>query len=149
MSEPLPFRIEPNLGMAGPGIYLRQVPSGSVVFGGGRGVADLSTARCRPLLATSLATMAQACRLVPDLERASVIRSWAGIEGRTPDDLPIIGPSTTLSGAFHAFGFSGHGFMLAPAVGAVLAELILDGHSATSLAGLEPERFARNAAAAA
>jgi sarcosine oxidase subunit beta len=58
-----------------------------------------------------------------------------------PDDLPVIGQSPTISGLFHAFGFSGHGFMLAPAVGAVLAELILDGHSATSLAGLEPERF--------
>lgn len=149
VSEPLPFRIEPNLGMAGPGIYLRQVPSGSVVFGGGRGVADPAAARCRPLLATSLATLAEARRVVPDLERATVIRSWAGIEGRMPDDLPVIGPSRTVSGLFHAFGFSGHGFMLAPAVGAVLAELILDGHSATSLAGLGPGRFAPSPAAAA
>lgn len=141
VSEPLPYRIEPNLGMAGPGIYLRQIPSGSVIFGGGRGTADLETARCRPLLATSLATLEQACRIVPDLMRATIIRTWAGIEGRMPDDLPVIGASATVPGLFHAFGFSGHGFMLAPAVGAVLAELVLDGHSSTSLAGLAPSRF--------
>lgn len=141
VSEPLPFRIEPNLGMAGPGIYLRQVPGGSVIFGGGRGIADLATARCRPLLATSLATMREACRIVPALAGATILRTWAGIEGRTPDDLPIIGPSPTIAGLFHAFGFSGHGFMLAPAVGAVLAELAIDGHTATSLDGLSPGRF--------
>lgn len=141
VSEPLPYRIEPNLGMAGPGVYLRQIPTGSVIFGGGRGIADLETARCRPLLATSLATLEEACRIVPDLARATIIRTWAGIEGRTPDDLPMIGASAIVPGLFHAFGFSGHGFMLAPAVGAVLTELILDGHSSTSLAGLEPARF--------
>jgi len=149
VSEPLPFRIEPNLGMAGPGIYLRQVPDGSVIFGGGRGTVDLERRRCRPSFATSLATIEEACRVVPELARASIIRTWAGIEGRTSDDLPIIGPSPRMAGLFHAFGFSGHGFMLAPAVGAVLAELVLDGHSATSLAGLEPARFAPGSAAAA
>lgn len=149
VSEPLPFRIEPNLGMAGPGIYLRQVPTGSVVFGGGRGVGDLATGRCRPLLATSLATLAEARRIVPELAAATIIRTWAGIEGRMPDDLPAIGPSSAVPGLFHAFGFSGHGFMLAPAVGAVVAELILDGHSATSLEGLGPARFAPGPAVAA
>jgi sarcosine oxidase subunit beta len=141
VSEPLPYRIEPNLGMAGPGVYLRQIPSGSVIFGGGRGIADPETARCRPLLATSLAAIEEACRIVPDLGRATIIRTWAGIEGRMPDDLPVIGASPTVPGLFQAFGFSGHGFMLAPAVGAVLAELVLDGHSSTSLAGLAPSRF--------
>ncbi len=147
VSEPLPYRIEPNLGMAGPGIYLRQVPTGSVIFGGGRGAADLAKARCRPLFSTTLATLAEARRIVPGLASATIIRSWAGIEGRMPDDRPVIGPSARVPGLFHAFGFSGHGFMLAPAVGAVLAELILDGHSSTSLAGLGPARFAQRPAA--
>lgn len=149
VTEPLPFRIVPNLGMVGAGIYLRQVPTGSVLLGGGRGVADLATARCRPLLSTTLAALAEARRIVPELAAATIIRSWAGIEGRMPDDLPVIGPSARVPGLFHAFGFSGHGFMLAPAVGAVVAELVLDGHSATSLAGLAPSRFARSPATAA
>ncbi|BCX16726.1 MAG: FAD-binding oxidoreductase [Geminicoccaceae bacterium] len=149
VSEPLPYRIVPNLGMVGSGVYLRQIPSGSVIFGGGRGVADPLTRRSRPLTITSLATLAEARRIVPDLARATILRTWSGIEGRMPDDLPVIGPSPRVPGLFHAFGFSGHGFMLAPAVGAVLAELILDGHSATSLAGLEPGRFATGALVAA
>ncbi|MCS6878710.1 MAG: FAD-binding oxidoreductase [Geminicoccaceae bacterium] len=142
VSEPLPFRIEPGLGTAGPGVYLRQVPSGSVIFGGGRGVVDLARMRCRPLLESTLATLAQVCAIVPELARALVIRSWAGIEGKTPDDLPVIGASAKVRDLWHAFGFSGHGFMLAPAVGAVIVELVLDGHSPTSLKGLEPVRFA-------
>lgn len=141
VSEPLPFKVEPNLGMAGPGVYLRQVPNGAVVFGGGRGTIDLDRRRCRPLFEASLSTIEEACRVVPELARATIIRTWAGIEGRTPDDLPMIGPSPLVQGLFHAFGFSGHGFMLAPAVGAVLVELVLDGHSATSLEGLSPSRF--------
>lgn len=139
--EPLPFRIEPVLGTAGPGLYLRQIPSGSVIFGGGRGTVEGAEWRARPSMEATLAALAELRRLVPAFARAYLIRSWAGIEGGTPDGLPIVGPSPRVPGAWHAFGFSGHGFMLAPAVGAVLAELILDGHSATSLKGLEPSRF--------
>jgi sarcosine oxidase subunit beta len=33
-----------------------------------------------------------------------------------PDGIPVLGPNWTISGLFHAFGFSGHGFQLGPAV---------------------------------
>jgi FAD dependent oxidoreductase len=59
-------------------------------------------------------------------------RTWTGIEGCMPDMLPVVGPSMTTPGLLHAFGFSGHGFQLGPAVGAVLAELALDGRTATA-----------------
>jgi sarcosine oxidase subunit beta len=59
-----------------------------------------------------------------------------------PDVLPVIGPSRTRPGLIHAFGFSGHGFALGPAVGAVLAELVLDGRTGTPLEGFDICRFA-------
>ncbi len=34
-----------------------------------------------------------------------------------PDDIPVIGPSSTQPGLWHAFGFSAHGFQLGPIVG--------------------------------
>jgi sarcosine oxidase subunit beta len=58
-----------------------------------------------------------------------------------PDGLPVIGASPSTPNLFHAFGFSGHGFQLGPAVGAVLAELSLEGGSPTSLDGLSMTRF--------
>ena len=66
-----------------------------------------------------LAGMSHLARMAPMLCGAHVIRVWSGIEGYLPDMLPIIGPSETTPGLFHAFGFCGHGFQLGPGVGAV------------------------------
>jgi sarcosine oxidase subunit beta len=57
--------------------------------------------------------------------------------------LPVVGPSMTTPGLLHAFGFSGHGFQLGPAVGAVLAELALDGRTATPIEAFSIDRFRR------
>jgi sarcosine oxidase subunit beta len=56
--------------------------------------------------------------------------------------LPVIGWSRTMPGLLHAFGFGGHGFQLAPGVGAVVADLIVDGASQTSIEGFSIERWA-------
>ena len=53
--------------------------------------------------------------LFPVMRTAQIVRAWAGIEARMPDDIPVIGPSSTSDGVFHAFGFSAHGFQLGPA----------------------------------
>ena len=52
---------------------------------------------------------------------------WCGLEGKMPDDIPVIGRSMTQEAGYHAFGFCGHGFQLSPIVGKLLAELIVDG----------------------
>jgi sarcosine oxidase, subunit beta len=56
--------------------------------------------------------------------------------------LPIIGPSETTEGLFHAAGFCGHGFQLAPAVGLVLSDLIADGRTAIPVEIYAIGRFA-------
>src|SRR5439155_1668436 len=53
--------------------------------------------------------------------------AWAGLYDMTPDAHPIIGRIG--DGIYAACGFSGHGFMQSPAVGAALAELILEGET--------------------
>jgi hypothetical protein len=89
---------------------------------------------------------AEACRLavtlVPHVAGASMIRTWSGIEGRFPDDIPVVGPSTSTDRLFHAFGFCGHGFQLGPAIGAILAEFVAEGRSKTPIAAFSPGRFA-------
>ena len=70
-----------------------------------------------------------------------VIRSWSGLDGEMPDHIPVIGPSLTLPRLLHAFGFSGHGFQLGPAVGEVLAELVVDGETPTDIKAFALARF--------
>lgn len=71
----------------------------------------------------------------------NIIRLWSGVEGCTPDHLPVLGPSRTTPGVMHAFGFSGHGFCLGPGVGAVMSELLLDGETKTPIEAFDIGRF--------
>ena len=66
-------------------------------------------------------------------------RAWAGLYDMTPDAHPIIGRIG--EGVYAACGFSGHGFMQSPAVGAALAELILEGETSYDLSLFALERF--------
>jgi sarcosine oxidase, subunit beta len=69
--------------------------------------------------------------------------AWAGLYDMTPDAHPIIG--RIADGVYAACGFSGHGFMQSPAVGAALAELILEGETSYDLSPFALERFERDA----
>lgn len=147
VTEPLPYFLRPNLGVVGGDVYLRQIPRGNVIFGGGRGEGWAEATRTRPLPEPAFAAMRRAIALIPRLEGAMIIRSWTGTDGQMPDVLPVLGPSRTTPGLIHAFGFSGHGFMLGPAVGAVLAELVLDGRTDIPLEAFDIGRFAGQDAA--
>jgi sarcosine oxidase subunit beta len=63
------------------------------------------------------------------------------VEGETPDGNPIIGLSRTTPRLLHAFGFSGGGFLLAPGVGEVLAELVTQGETSTPIDAFSIGRF--------
>jgi hypothetical protein len=62
----------------------------------------------------------------------------------TPDWQPVLGPAPGVEGLYLALGFSGHGFKLAPSVGALLAQLITTGE-APELHAYRPTRFAEGA----
>lgn len=141
VTEPLPYRIEPVLGLVGGDLYLRQTLRGNILFGSGQGRATPDILRSRPLPETMQRGAEIAIEYVPDLAQVPIIRSWTGIDGDTSDGVCVVGPSETHPGLFHAFGFNGHGFLLGPAVGAVLAELILDGKTPTDIGGLGIGRF--------
>ena len=141
VTEPLPLFITRSVGVCGGDVYLRQVSRGNVILGGGHGWGDAELSRSRPLTRESLAGMAKGLELVPALKGAQIIRSWAGIDGRTPDRIPVIGFSRTTPHLVHAFGFSGHGFQLGPVVGEIIAELITEGRSASPLEPFAVDRF--------
>jgi len=141
VTEPLPYRIEPVLGFVGGDFYLRQTLRGNILFGSGYGRATADMLRSRPLPETMRRGAAIAIDFIPDLAHVPIIRSWTGVDGDTSDGVCVVGASETHPGLFHAFGFSGHGFLLGPAVGAAVTELILDGKTATDIGGLGIGRF--------
>jgi sarcosine oxidase, subunit beta len=79
----------------------------------------------------------------PPAAGIGVARSWAGLYDMTPDAHPIIG--WVRDGVYAACGFSGHGFMQAPAVGAAAADELIGGSSSFDLSPYRLERFAGGA----
>ena len=152
VTEPMPYAIEPVVGIATAKeeevIYLRQVTRGNIVFGGGpRGPAYTDIRRAHVMPQNTLRQLGQIQRLIPALGGLGIIRTWSGIEGYLPDDVPIMGPSAREPGLYYAFGFCGHGFQLGPGVGDVMAELIDRGETATPIEPFSIARFASENAA--
>jgi sarcosine oxidase subunit beta len=122
VTEPLPPITSVSIGIEGGGFYARQVARGNVVMGGGFGEA-VGEDVCRPGGAAMAALGRNAPAILPGLAHASIIRYWSGIEGYFDDKNPVLGHSTRQPGLIHAFGFSGAGFQISPAVGEVVADL--------------------------
>ena len=78
--------------------------------------------------------------LLPALEFVSLPLLVEGFYDVTPDHQAILGE--VRPGLWVAAGFSGHGFMLAPAVGRIIAEAIALGREDEALRLLDARRFA-------
>jgi sarcosine oxidase subunit beta len=85
----------------------------------------------------------RACRRVPKVENAEVMRGVTGVYDMTPDSRPMLGEFPGVSGLFVCAGFSGMGFKISPAIGLVMSELLLDGRGKTvDISSFCPGRFA-------
>ena len=85
---------------------------------------------------------------VPPLRGVRVDRegSWAGLYEMSPDKHAILGPAPGCPNLYLINGSSGHGVMHAPALGQLLAEMLLEGKAtALDTSPLRPERFAQGA----
>ena len=81
---------------------------------------------------------------VPALEEARIARGWGGLYEISPDNHAILERVPEVEGFVLANGFSGHGFQHSPAVGKVIAELIVDGEAKTiDISPISIERFSR------
>ena len=64
---------------------------------------------------------------MPGFASVTNVHGWSGLYEMTDDHNPIIGEAPDRAGFVMANGFSGHGLMMAPAVGRAVAELITSG----------------------
>jgi len=136
-----PF-LRPVVSVAGRALTFKQTAQGTLVIGGGlQGHADVEAQRSRVNF-HELSKGAQAATdLFPCAADVRITRTWAGIEAKTSDLLPVIGPSEEAEGIWHAFGFSGHGFQLVPVVGAIMADLVTAGKTPRHIAPFQARRL--------
>ncbi|MFK7862167.1 MAG: NAD(P)/FAD-dependent oxidoreductase [Granulosicoccus sp.] len=140
----LPQFCDSVIGAAGRPLSFKQMPNGTVVIGGGRlGHADTSNNLSETVFSELRQTAATAVDIFPIMRKATVVRSWSGIEGRMPDGIPVIGPSKRHQGIFYAFGFSLHGFQMGLGVGDIMAELISNGATQWPLDDFSIGRFVK------
>jgi glycine oxidase len=81
-----------------------------------------------------------AIRLVPGLAQARLLEDWAGLRPGTPDDLPILGATST-PGYFVATGHFRDGILLAPITAHVMAQVITGAQPEYDISAFSPERF--------
>jgi glycine/D-amino acid oxidase-like deaminating enzyme len=87
----------------------------------------------------------RACRRIPKLQNAEVMRGVTGVYDMTPDSRPLLGEVPGIGGLYVCAGFSGMGFKISPAIGLVMSELLLDGAEKTvDISAFSPNRFVEN-----
>jgi len=80
-------------------------------------------------------------RRVPALAEVGIASGWAGLYEMTPDHNALVGEARGVSRFLYATGFSGHGFLMGPAIGEVLRDLVLGRTPVVDVSGLSVERF--------
>jgi sarcosine oxidase subunit beta len=149
VTERLAPLLDPVVSAVGRSLSFKQSGQGTLVIGGGlQGSADLDTQRSAVDYRELAKGARAATELFPCVRDVRIIRTWVGMEAKTRDLLPVIGPSPNAPGVVHAFGFSGHGFQLVPVVGAIVCDLLLHGKTGRQIDAFAAERLmARKAAA--
>ncbi len=79
---------------------------------------------------------------MPSFAEARLTDSWVGAYDITPDWNPVLGFVPDVGGLMMNFGFSGHGFKLAPAIGKVQAQTVLGQATDVDIGGYGLDRFA-------
>jgi sarcosine oxidase subunit beta len=137
IKEPMPFLVDAETGG-----YFRQNGDG-LIFGRGREYEGEKPTFSTDVKDQALRNATETARIIiPAMEETTVMYGYAGLYAMTPDLHAVLGPVEGVKGLYLACGFSGHGFMHAPAVGMILSEWILKGAPTTFDASpLMLERF--------
>lgn len=80
-------------------------------------------------------------RTFPGVGRPRMACAWAGMIDTLPDEVPVIDHAADAPGLTIATGFSGHGFGIGPAVGRVVADLVLGRAAGHDLSRFRLARF--------
>ncbi len=84
-------------------------------------------------------------RRAPKISEVGISGGWAGLYEMTPDHNALVGEAPEVSRFLYATGFSGHGFLMGPAVGEVMRDLYLGHKPIVDITELDARRFNNNA----
>ena len=84
----------------------------------------------------------QMAHRMPSFTNAELVASWTGPYDITPDWNPVLECNPEVDGLVLAYGFSGHGFKLAPMIGKILAQMTLNESCDVDLHPYRLSRFA-------
>ena len=81
-------------------------------------------------------------RRAPAISEVGLGAGWAGLYEMTPDHNALVGEAEGVSRFLYATGFSGHGFLMGPAIGEVMRDLYLGRSPVIDVSPLTAGRFA-------
>jgi sarcosine oxidase, subunit beta len=119
-------------------VYISQTDRGEFLMGAE--IEPWTTYRMQGTLNFLQEVCRHALELFPQLERARILRSWAGLCDLSPDYSPILG-KTEVDNFHISTGWGTYGFKAAPIVGKTLAELAATGRTPELIAPFAVERF--------
>jgi sarcosine oxidase subunit beta len=142
ITEPVASGVCPPMLMSFSGnYYIQQRPHGSIICGASpQGHPQDFKLRTTWQFITHMSSVL--AKLLPVTKGIRVVRHWAGLYDMTPDGSPIIG-ETDVKNFYHSTGYSGHGFMLGPIAGKVLAQHLTGAKPDIDFSILDYRRFAR------
>jgi sarcosine oxidase subunit beta len=127
ITEPYPPLFRQMVGHAKGLFYGRQTVHGPFFWGGFVGTEQFIHRAGKPLfhfIGPAISRMV--IDFFPVLRDIHVIRMWSGLIAGMSDGIPVLGLVEEVPGFVFATGFSGHGFGLAPVIGRIISELIMD-----------------------
>jgi sarcosine oxidase subunit beta len=119
-------------------VYISQSDRGEFVMGSE--IEPWTTYRMQNTLNFLQDLTRHTLELFPQLERARLLRAWAGLCDLSPDYSPILG-KTEVDNFHVSAGWGTYGFKAAPIVGKTLAELVATGRTPDLIAPFALERF--------
>lgn len=125
-TEPLKPWLTPLVADLSNGLYFSQSMRGEIV--GGVSNDDVPEGLDMRSSMTFLGLYGRALvRACPVLGAVKVLRQWAGCYDLTPDASPIVGQVDEVDEFYQCSGFMGHGFMMAPVIGRLMAQHVAKG----------------------
>jgi sarcosine oxidase subunit beta len=80
-------------------------------------------------------------RRAPSLSDVGLSSGWAGLYETTPDNNALVGEARGIERFLYVTGFSGHGFLMGPAMGEVIRDLYLRVPPFVDISQLDAQRF--------
>ena len=122
-------------------VYISQTDRGEFLIGAE--IEPWTTYRQQGTLNFIQESSRHTLELFPQLERARILRSWAGLCDISPDFSPILGVTEVEASPLSA-GWGTYGFKAAPIVGKTMAELVATGKTPELIEPFALERFYRD-----